>query len=201
VRPAVCGLFFGVGFLLGFLICFGCLRAKTAAELQMYSRAGGESVAAVRAASAVKAPPRPASADAGPSSADLSGVLGVFEASGELGDSAEAPGPTGAGEDLWIDALPAEDIDLVLAEDGLGSDENGFFISGTVLNDSVHAFDAVRVTFDLCDRSGEPYADVTDASNARMEPGDVWGFTIYIPYMNMEKFSSYRLQSIMGVTN
>jgi hypothetical protein len=154
------------------------------AELQMYSRTpSGRSAAVAR---------RPASADTGPADAGLPAAPG---------NPAEASDLQGVGEDLWVDALQADDIDLILTEDGIGTDENGFFISGTVLNTSAHAFDAVRITFDLCGRSGEPYADVTDASNARMEPGDVWGFTIYIPYMNMEKFSSYRLQSIMGVTN
>jgi hypothetical protein len=32
-----------------------------------------------------------------------------------------------------------------------------------------------------------------------MEPGASWDFTIYIPYSEMDRFKSYRLQSMMGV--
>jgi len=91
-------------------------------------------------------------------------------------------------------------IDLALEDERMDSDENGLFITGTVKNISAHSFDAARIAFDLCDRGGEPYTVVTDRNAERMEPGDVWGFTIYIPYTDMDKFSSYRLQSIMGIT-
>jgi hypothetical protein len=100
------------------------------------------------------------------------------------------------------DAEPSPgDIDLVLGEHSLGEDENGLFISGTVINRSSHAFNAVRIAFDLCDSRNRPYNYVTDTATETMEPGDSWGFTIYIPYTEMGMFSSYRLQSIMGVTN
>ncbi|MDR3355210.1 MAG: FxLYD domain-containing protein [Synergistaceae bacterium] len=92
-------------------------------------------------------------------------------------------------------------IDLVLSGHSLGEDENGLFIAGTVVNRSNHAFDAVRIAFDLCDSQNRPYNYVTDTATEIMEPGDSWGFTIYIPYTEMGMFSSYRLQSIMGVTN
>jgi hypothetical protein len=92
-------------------------------------------------------------------------------------------------------------IDLVLGNHSLDEDENGLFISGTVINRSDHAFDAVRIAFDLCDSNDRPYSYVTDTAAGRMEPGDSWGFTIYIPYTEMSLFQSYRLQSIMGVTN
>ncbi|MDR1471891.1 MAG: FxLYD domain-containing protein [Synergistaceae bacterium] len=169
VRFAVYGLFFGVGFLLGFLACLGCLSVRTSTEVQVRARAKTPAAAPGAAKS-------------------------------EAGGAVPKPSGRVAKENAASSAELARDIGLVLAEDGVGEDENGFFISGTVLNDSSHAFDAVRVTFDLCDKSGEPYAEVTDLLKGRMEPGDLWGVTIYIPYMNMDKFSSYRLQSIMGVT-
>jgi hypothetical protein len=90
--------------------------------------------------------------------------------------------------------------ELMLSGHELGEDENGLFISGTIYNKSQHGYDAVRVTFDLCDSEGEAYTDVTDITHNRMAPGDYWGFTIYIPYSEMLLFSSYRLQSIMGTT-
>jgi hypothetical protein len=90
------------------------------------------------------------------------------------------------------------DSELLLEEHELGEDENGLFVYGTIFNRSSHAYDAVRVTFDLCDGKGQPYSGITDITHDRMEPGDSWGFTIYIPYTEMDLFSSYRLQSIMG---
>jgi hypothetical protein len=92
-------------------------------------------------------------------------------------------------------------IGLVLSGHSLDEDENGLFISGTVINMSDHAFDAVRIAFDLCDPQNRPYSYVSDTATEIMESGDLWGFTIYIPYTEMRMFSSYRLQSIMGVTN
>ncbi|MDR1650776.1 MAG: FxLYD domain-containing protein [Synergistaceae bacterium] len=91
-------------------------------------------------------------------------------------------------------------IDLELIDSWMDSDENGLYITGTVKNISSHSFDAVRVAFDLCDSGGKPYTTVTDRNSELMEPGDEWGFTIYIHYTDIEKLSAYRLQSIMGVT-
>jgi hypothetical protein len=93
-------------------------------------------------------------------------------------------------------ALP--DSGLVLEEHGLDEDENGLFVSGTISNRSIHSYDAVRVTFDLCDASGKAYSGITDVTYDKMASGDSWGFVIYIPYAEMELFSSYRLQSIIG---
>jgi hypothetical protein len=93
------------------------------------------------------------------------------------------------------------DIGLVLDDHWMDSDDNGLFIAGTVRNASGHAFSGVRIAFDLLDSGGEPYTAVTDKATERMEPGDTWGFTMYIPYSEMDKFSSYRFQSVMGVTN
>ncbi|MDR1916030.1 MAG: FxLYD domain-containing protein [Synergistaceae bacterium] len=183
---ALHGLFFGVGFTLGFLICFGFLRAKVNAELLMYSNAMPASERELAPAS---------------SSLPEGGKDNLSMAVSALSQDSSPPPSGPSGTDTETTAMPTRDIDLVLSEHELGEDENGIFISGTVLNDSVHAFDAIRVAFDLCDRSGEPYSSVSDWSNEHMEPGDVWGFTIYIPYTDMDKFSSYKLQSIMGVTN
>jgi hypothetical protein len=92
------------------------------------------------------------------------------------------------------------DSELALEEQELGEDENGLFVSGTVHNRSRHSYDAVRVTFDLCDSSGRAYSGISDITYDKMAPGDSWGFTIYIPYSDMALFSSYRLQSIMGTS-
>lgn len=90
--------------------------------------------------------------------------------------------------------------ELALEGDYLGEDENGYFIGGVIINKSDHAFDAVRIAFDLCDSRGAAYGQVTDRIMERMEPGDSWGFTIYILYTDMPSFATYRLHSIMGVT-
>lgn len=98
------------------------------------------------------------------------------------------------GEEAEID-----DEEFALTEHELGDDENGLFISGTVVNRSQNAFDAVQVAFELCDTKGRPYATITDRTTERMDPGDSWGFVVYIPYSEMKQFHSYRLQGIMGV--
>ncbi|MDR1515835.1 MAG: FxLYD domain-containing protein [Synergistaceae bacterium] len=98
------------------------------------------------------------------------------------------------------DVPVAFDSGLSLEEHELGEDENGLFVSGTIVNKSDHSYDAVRVTFDLCDAAGKAYSGVTDVTYDRMAPGDLWGFTIYIPYSEMGLFSSYRLQSIIGAS-
>jgi hypothetical protein len=111
-------------------------------------------------------------------------------------------GETLAGQDVhdgppeWGESLP--DSGLALEEHGLDEDENGLFVYGTILNRSSHSYDAVRVTFDLCDASGNAYSGITDVTYDKMSPGDSWGFVIYIPYAEMGLFSSYRLQSIIG---
>ncbi|MDR3253988.1 MAG: FxLYD domain-containing protein [Synergistaceae bacterium] len=105
-----------------------------------------------------------------------------------------------------IASLPGEALDLlfdselVLEEHELGEDENGLFIYGTIFNRSSHPYDTVRVAFDLCDDKGQAYSGITDITRDRMAPGDSWGFTMYIPYSDMDLFSSYRLQSIIGAT-
>jgi hypothetical protein len=118
----------------------------------------------------------------------------------------ETPGLASAGEGLPGGGPEDEDseypldAELILESHELGEDENGLFISGTIYNRSSHAYDAARVTFDLCDEQGKAYSGVTDITHDRMERGDSWGFTIYIPYSEMSLFSSYRLNSIMGTT-
>lgn len=94
---------------------------------------------------------------------------------------------------------PPADIGLELTTHDLGEDENGLFISGTIYNRAELAYDAVKVIFDLCDDEGVAYSYVTDSISGNMHPGDSWSFSIYIPYMELVRFSSYRLQNIMGV--
>jgi hypothetical protein len=91
------------------------------------------------------------------------------------------------------------DIGLSLREHWMDSDDYGIYIAGVIENDSVNSFDAVRVAFDLCDSEGRVYTAVTAKNDERMEPGESWEFTAYILYSDMDKFKSYRLQSIMGV--
>ncbi|MDR1509042.1 MAG: FxLYD domain-containing protein [Synergistaceae bacterium] len=91
------------------------------------------------------------------------------------------------------------DIGLSVQEHWMDSDDHGLYIAGTVRNYGVNSFDAVRVAFDLCDAEGRIYTAVTARNDERIEPGESWDFTAYIPYSDMDKFNSYRLQSIMGV--
>ncbi|MDR1966628.1 MAG: FxLYD domain-containing protein [Synergistaceae bacterium] len=98
------------------------------------------------------------------------------------------------------DAAEPRDIGLILEDHWMDSDEGGLFIAGTVKNGGDHAYDAVRVAFDLCDKEGNPYTAVTDKNATAMAPGDTWSFTVYIPYSDMDKFSSYKFQSILAVT-
>ncbi|MDR3280234.1 MAG: FxLYD domain-containing protein [Synergistaceae bacterium] len=165
--PVLLGLFFGMGFLCGFFVCFGYVgHLKTDAP---------NTVSSGRIPNASF--PRAASPD--------------FEMTrgGTSGD---------ASFDVSLQA--DGNIDLALEDDWMDSDENGLYITGMVKNISPHSFDAVRIAYDLCDAKGDPYTVVTDTSAEHMEPGDTWGFTIYIPYSDMDQFSSYRLQSIMGIT-
>ena len=106
-----------------------------------------------------------------------------------------SPEPAG---DMFIPA-EAGDIGLVLEEYWMGSDDNGLYIAGAIRNSDDDAFDSVRVAFDLLDGQGGAYSAVTTRNDDRIESGDVWDFTIYIPYSEMDKFNSYRLQSVMGV--
>jgi hypothetical protein len=93
----------------------------------------------------------------------------------------------------------AEDIGLSLREHWMDADDYGIYIAGMVKNDGRNSFDAVRVVFDLCDREGRVYTAVTAKNDERMDPGESWDFTAYIPYSDMDKLESYRLQSMMGV--
>jgi len=107
--------------------------------------------------------------------------------------------------DIPPDALEAADeaemgdIGLVLEEYWMNSDDNGLFIAGAIRNANEGAFDSVRVAFDLLDARENPYSAVTARNDERIEPGEVWDFTIYIPYSEMDKFNSFRFQSVMGV--
>ena len=163
----ILGIFFGLGFVLGFLTCFGYLGTRTKVEVVEIYRDG----------------PRSSSADARQPPASPAGQA--------------AAAPSG----MQFDAdLPIEDLELVLEEHFLGSDESGTYIGGLVANRSDHPFDAIRLEFDLNDRDDRSFASVTETQADGMEPGDVWEFTIYIPYTEMQRFVGYRLRSIMGVT-
>jgi len=91
------------------------------------------------------------------------------------------------------------DGELALTEHEMGDDESGIYIAGTVVNRAESAFDAAQIAFELCDSGGKPFTTVTDRTTERMEPGDSWGFVVYIPYADLPSFDSYRLQGIMGV--
>lgn len=169
---AVLGLFLGIGFTVGFLTGFGYGYANRPALPQVTQR--GEETAAAQPneiASSVQA----VSLDA------ISSDRAEFD---EEDDSSETP---------------IENGEFTLTEHELDDDENGLFISGTVVNQSKNAFDAVQVVFELCDAKGKPYTTVSDRTTERMEPGDSWGFVVYIPYSEMRLFDSYRLQGIMGI--
>jgi hypothetical protein len=176
----ISALFFGVGYTAGFFSGFG------------YSK----SWARFDAAGVLYQQPEP-----GGTSVDT--TLGALTADVPQ-DAVLKETPEGDGQytDEEYDGEPGLDgIDLVLSGHSLDEDENGLFISGTVVNMSDHVFNAVRIAFDLCDSQNQPYSYVADTATETMEPGDSWGFTLYIPYTEMRMFSSYRLQSIMGVTN
>ena len=91
------------------------------------------------------------------------------------------------------------DIGLVLEDYWMDSDDNGLFIAGAIRNADKSAFDSVRVAFDLLDGRENAYSAVTVRNDERMEPGDTWDFTVYIPYSEMDKFNSFKFQSVMGV--
>ena len=159
---AILGIFFGLGFALGFLTCFGYLGAQPRIEVVEVFREG---------------PPA--------TSADVSSDIQI-----ETNVTVESGQPDQLGQEA----------ELLLEENYLGNDEDGTFIGGIVANRSDHPFDAVRVAFDLQDRSGETFAAVTETQAERMEPGDRWEFTIYIPYTEMSRFAGYTLHSLVGVT-
>jgi len=107
-----------------------------------------------------------------------------------------------ASEDVEAEAdieIDTGDIGLVLEDYWMDSDDNGLFIAGAIRNADSGAFDSVRVAFDLLDSRESAYSAVTVRNDERMEPGDTWDFTIYIPYAEMDKFNSFRFQSVMGV--
>ena len=91
------------------------------------------------------------------------------------------------------------DIGLVLEDYWMDSDDNGLFIAGAIRNADKGVFDSVRVAFDLLDSRENAYSAVTVRNDERMDPGDTWDFTVYIPYSEMDKFNSFRFQSVMGV--
>lgn len=173
---AVLGLFFGLGFTVGFLTGFGygnILRPPLPPETRQ-SAAKSKGAPSLNATPGVRqtSPPSAASAD---------------------NRSMNDDGTTGQ------DDVSIEDGEFALLEHELGDDENGAYISGTVVNRSENAFDAAQIVFELCDARGRPFTTISDRTTERMDPGDLWGFTIYIPYTDLRSLDSYRLQGIMGV--
>ena len=153
---AILGIFFVLGFVLGFLTCFGYLGAQPRVEVARVYREGPPAI------------------------------------------SADAPPEIQIETNVTVE--PGNEAELLLEENYLGNDEDGTFIGGIVANRSDHPFDAVRVAFDLQDPGGETFAAVTETQTERMEPGDRWEFTIYIPYTEMSRFAGYTLHSLVGVT-
>lgn len=109
--------------------------------------------------------------------------------------------PLAASEDnIELDNLVSiKDGEFELINHELNDDENGIYISGTVANRSKNAFDAAQIVFELCDTRGKPFTTISDRTTERMDPGDLWGFVVYIPYTDLRSMDSYRLQGIMGV--
>ena len=121
-----------------------------------------------------------------------------LSASEDLKSSDEATSPDFELAEEDGTAMP--NIELSLEKHELGSDENGTFITGTVANRSDHAFDAVQIQFELCDKDNVSYSTLTERYTERIESGDSWEFTIYIPYSDINSFASYKLHGLMGTT-
>ncbi|MCL2684062.1 MAG: FxLYD domain-containing protein [Synergistaceae bacterium] len=121
---------------------------------------------------------------------EASGGATLLDASGDAASE---------GEVAELVEIDTRDIGLVLEDYWMDSDDNGLFIAGAIHNADTGAFDSVRVAFDLLDSRENAYSAVTARNDERIEPGDTWDFTIYIPYGEMDKFNSFRFQSVMGV--
>jgi hypothetical protein len=122
-----------------------------------------------------------------------------YETQREASPDLRGPEGTGTSEVFGNATATTENIGLILEDHWMDSDENGLFIAGAVKNADTGGFDAVRVAFDLLDERESVYTAVTAINDETMEPGSSWDFTIYIPYSEMDRLKSYRLQSIMGV--
>jgi hypothetical protein len=157
------GLFFGAGFLCGFLSGYKYAGAIIVCELPPVFR-----------------------------EISREGPVGLSE---DLKESVKI----GVSETASNETEATGDIGLTIEEHWMDSDDGGLFIAGIVKNSGLQEFDAVRIAFDLLDERGLAYSAVTDINDGGMEPGASWDFTIYIPYAEMDKLKSYRLQSIMGV--
>ncbi|MBP9627089.1 MAG: FxLYD domain-containing protein [Synergistaceae bacterium] len=93
---------------------------------------------------------------------------------------------------------PQEPPSLILVSQEMGEDEEGLFIYGTVKNVSGSDYDVVQVEFDLCDNQERPYHVVKEKTTEGLRNNDSWGFTLYVPYTEREKFASYHLRSLSG---
>jgi hypothetical protein len=159
---AMAGVFFGAGFLCGFLSGYRYAAANVACELPPAAVNYG-----------VISEDAPAAPESSPEAETVSGGADAGAETSDIGLELD---------DYWMD-----------------SDDNGLFIAGAVKNSGASAFDSVMVAFDLLDVGGAAYTAVTARNGERVEPGDAWDFAIYIPYSELDKFKSFRLQSVMGV--
>lgn len=100
---------------------------------------------------------------------------------------------------LTAPAPASGEAGLVLISQKMGEDEEGLFIYGTVKNTSENDYSIVQVEFDLCDSRGESYHVLKEKTTEALRRNENWGFTLYVPYTEREKFSSYRLRSLSGV--
>lgn len=171
---AIVAVFFGLGFTLGFLTCFGYLRNHSRVEI----------VEVFRDQPTARSIPK-----------------NTFEEAASGDEVLKEDNSSRPQEEGSDDEIPIGNIELSLEEHFLGNDDGGTYITGIVANVSNHKFDAVRVEFELNDKGGKTFSTVTESMRDTMEPGDRWEFTIYIPYVQMDRFADYKLRNIMGVTN
>jgi hypothetical protein len=121
-----------------------------------------------------------------------------FQGDGQPGSGLNEPSSGESPDTGLIMTRQTRDIGLTLENSWMDADENGLFIAGVIKNSRGNSFDAIRVTFDLLDPKGMAYSAVTGKNDEPVGPGESWDFTIYIPFSEMDKFSSYRLQSLIG---
>lgn len=94
--------------------------------------------------------------------------------------------------------IPQEPPGLILVSQEMGEDGEGLFIFGTVKNVSGKDYDVVQVEFDLCDNQEHPYHVLKEKTTEGLRNNESWGFTLYVPYTEREKFASYHLRSLSG---
>lgn len=103
-----------------------------------------------------------------------------------------------SGDASIAENIPQEPPGLILVSQEMGEDAEGLFIFGTVKNVSGNDYDVVQVEFDLCDNQEHPYHVLKEKTTEGLRNNDSWGFTLYVPYTEREKFASYHLRSLSG---